>query len=168
MTYSGCLLAEQSVEMFVKAILHMDNNSKIARSLGHNLLKLLEYGRRKVKYFDILLTEPKLKYFIQNLAPIYFKMRFGEVGFSIKNDELIQVLDEVAFNLDKAYQETSQPHIVQRARATMVNGVTTTSYERHERPLYVPTAMKDPFLRNNKYFGEKDISNNFMARVPLP
>jgi HEPN domain-containing protein len=167
-TYSGCLLAEQSVEMFVKAILHLDNNSKIARSLGHDLLKLLEYGRLKVKYFDILLTEPKLEYFIRNLAPVYFKMRFGEVGFSIKNDELIQVLDEVAFNLNNSYRESANPHIRQRARVSIKNSVKNASYEAQECPLYVPDALKEEFLRNNRYFSEKDVSNNMMASIPLP
>jgi HEPN domain-containing protein len=144
MTYPSCLLAQQSVEMFVKAILHLDHKSKVS----HDLLELLKLGKEKVAYFDKLLTDPKLFYFIRNLAPVYFKMRFGEVGFTIKSDELVQVLDEVAFNLDKSYREIMK--------------------NEEKCPFYVPDAMKEAFLRDNEYFSEKDISNNFMATVPMP
>ena len=164
MTYPSCLLAEQSVEMYIKAILQLDHESKNT----HDLPKLLLLGREKIPYFDKILNDPKLLYFVQQLKDSYFQMRFGEVGFSIKVNELIQVLDEVVFNLDKYYRETSQPLIVQRVRTTLKDGVTTSSYEHHESPFYVSTAMKEAFLRDNKYFSEKDISDNFMARVPFP
>jgi len=144
MTYPSCLLAQQSVEMFVKAILHLGHKSKGI----HYLPELLERGKGKVPYFDKLMDDPKLSYFIRNLTLVNTKMRFGEAGFNIKSDELIEVLDEVAFNLDKSYRE-----IIKH------NG---------ECPFYVPEAMKEAFLSHNKYFGEKDISNYFMARVPLP
>lgn len=144
MTYPSCLLAQQSVEMFVKAILHLDHKSKDI----HYLPKLLERGKGKVTYFDKLLKDPKLSYFIQNLTLVNTKMRFGEVGFTIKSDELVQVLDEVAFNLDKSYREIIK--------------------HKEKCPFYVPDSMKEAFLRHNKYFSGKDISNDFMASTPLP
>jgi HEPN domain-containing protein len=164
LTDSGCLLAEQSVEMFVKAILHLQSNSEEA----HYLVKLLKRGNGKIPYFDKLLTEPKLLYFIENLNLAYNIMRFGEGKSSVKNPELIQVLDEVAFNLDKTYRESARGHVVQRVSVTIKDGVQNTSYEAKATPLYVPDAMKEAFLRDNKYFSEQDISNNFMAKVPLP
>jgi HEPN domain-containing protein len=164
MIYPSCLLAEQSVEMFVKAILHLDHKSKDV----HYLPYLLQRRKGKVAYFDKLLNDERLFSFVKSLSLAYSKMRFGEVGFSINVKELCLALDEVVFNLDKLYRETSQSHIVQRVRATLKDGVTTSSYEHPECPLYVPTAMKEAFLRDNKYFGEKDISDNFMAGVPLP
>lgn len=144
MSYPSCLLAQQSVEMFVKVILHLDHKSMDI----HYLPKLLERGKGKVAYFDKLLNDPKLFYFIQNLTLVNTKMRFGEAAFGLKQNELIQVLDEVAFNLHKSYLESMK----------------------HEGqiPLYVPDAMREAFLRDNKYFGEKDISNDIMATVPLP
>jgi HEPN domain-containing protein len=144
MTDSGCLLAQQSVEMFIKAILHLDHKSKGI----HYLPKLLERGKEKVAYFDKLLNDPKLSYFIQNLTLVNTKMRFGEARSSVKGEELTQVLDEVAFNLNKSYLEIMK--------------------NKDQPPLYVPDAMKDAFLRNNKYFGEKDISNDIMTTMPLP
>lgn len=144
MTYPSCLLAQQSVEMFVKAILHLDHKSKDI----HYLPELLGRGKGKVAYFDKLLNDPKLSYFIRNLTLVNTKMRFGEVGFNIKGDELTQVLDEVAFNLDQSYREIMK--------------------NKEQCPLYVPDAMKETFLRHNKCFGEKDISNDFMTAMPLP
>lgn len=144
MTYPSCLLAQQSVEMFVKAILHLDHKSKGI----HYLPDLLKRGKEKVAYFNKLLKEPKLSYFIQNLILVNTKMRFGEVGYTVKSDELVQVLDEIAFNLDKSYREVMK--------------------NKEKCPLYVPDTMNDAFLRDNKYFSEKDISNNFMARISMP
>lgn len=142
--YSGCLLAEQCVEMFIKAILHVDHKSTDV----HYLPKLLDRGKGKIAYFDKLLTDPKLSYFIENLLLVYNKMRFGEAGFTVKQDELIQVLDEVAFNLNESYL------------AVMEN--------KDKPPLYVPDAMREAFLCNNKFFGENDISNELMASMPPP
>ena len=143
MVQSGCLLAEQSVEMFVKAILHLNHKSKDI----HYLPTLLERGKEKVPYFNKLLNDPKLSYFIQNLTLVYTNMRFGESTFSVNEDELIQVLDEVAFKLDKSYRE-------------IIN--------REPCPLYVPDTLKEVFLRGNSYFDEKSTSNNFRASIPLP
>ena len=75
--YSGYFLAQQCVEMFVKAILYLDDKSKDI----HYLPKLLERGKGKDAYFDKLLTDPKLSYFTQNLTLVNKKMRFGEAGF---------------------------------------------------------------------------------------
>ena len=49
------------------------------------------------------MTDPKLSYFTQNLTLVNTKMRFGEAGFDVDQQELTQVVDEVAFNLHKAY-----------------------------------------------------------------
>lgn len=125
--------------MFVKAILHLDH-----RSMGIRYIpKLLERGKGKIAYFHKLLNDPKLSYFIQNLTLVNTKMRFGEAGFSVKQDELTQILDEVVFNLHKSYLETIK--------------------HRGQLPPYVPDAMKEAFLQDNKYFGEKDISNDIMS-----
>lgn len=142
--HSGCLLAQQCVEMFVKAILHLDHKSKDI----HYLPKLLERGKGKIAYFDKLLTDPKLSYFIRNLSLVYTKMRFGEAGFDVEQQELTQVLDEVAFNLDKSYHEIMKT--------------------KEKLAIYVPDRMKEAFLCNNKYFGENDISNDVMASMPMP
>jgi hypothetical protein len=50
----------------------------------------------------------------------------------------------------------------------MKNGVTTTDYEHHESPFYVPSEMKEAFVRDNKYFSERDISDNFITRLSMP
>jgi HEPN domain-containing protein len=143
LTYSGCLLVQQSIEMFVKAILHLHRKSKGT----HSLLELLERGKGEVAYFDKLLKEPKLSYFIRSLWHVYTKMRFGEAGFNVQINESIQILNEVAFNLHKSYIETMK--------------------FKDQLPLYVPDAMKEAFLRDNKYFGEKDISTNFTKLMGL-
>ncbi len=126
--------------MFVKAILHLDYRSKDI----HYLPKLLERGKGTIPYFEKLLTDPKLSYFIQNLTLVNAKMRFGEAGAEIEQQEITQVLDEVVFNLHKTYLETI------KAAA-------------NPSPLYVPDELKAAFLRNNKYFGKKDISNHPLA-----
>jgi HEPN domain-containing protein len=146
LTYSGCLLAEQSVEMYIKAIYHLYNKCKDI----HYLPKLLENGKEKVPYFNKLLNDPKLAYFIKNLWLVYKHTRFGETGFKIEADEVIQVLDEVVYNLDRSYQEIVSPT------------------DKEISPLYVPNSMKTEFLRNNRYYSEKDISNNIMASMPMP
>jgi HEPN domain-containing protein len=164
MVYPSCLLAEQSVELFIKAILHLDNKSKGT----HYLPDLLKRGKAKIGYFDLLLTDERLKVFIESLSLAYGKMRFGEAGFDINTKELCFALDEVAYSLDRLYQTTAQPHIVQRVRAVQKDGVTTQSYEKQKCLLYVPTALKEAFLRDNKFFNEDAISDNFMASVPMP
>lgn len=141
--YSGCLLAEQCVEMFVKAILHLDHKSMDI----HYLPKLLERGEANIPYFQVLLTDPKLSYFIQNLMLVNSKMRFGEEGFDVEQQELTQVLDEVAFNLHGIYLQT----IGAPGKA----------------PLYVPHSMKEVFLRDNKYFSEEDTTDNPLATMSL-
>jgi len=140
---SGCLLAQQCVEMFVKAILHLDHKSADI----HYLPKLLERGKAKTAYFDKLLTDQKLRYFIENLTLVNARMRFGEGGFTVEQQELTQILDEVAFNLNKTYLDMIK--------------------SKHA-PLYVPDALKETFLRGNKYFTEAAISNDTLAAIPLP
>lgn len=164
LTDSGCLLAEQSVELFVKAILHLQSNIEEA----HYLVKLLRRGKGKIPYFDKLLADQKMLYFLEGLNLVYNTMRFGEGKSSVKSLELMQVLDEVAYNLDKTYRDMASGHVVQRASVTVKEGVQTTSYEAKATPLYVPDSMKEAFLKDNKYFGETDISNDFMAKVPFP
>ena len=75
-------------------------------------------------------------------------MRFGEGGFDVEQKELTQVLDEVAFNLDKSYRDIMKT--------------------KEKVPIYVPDGMREAFLRENKYFGENDISNDIMASMPMP
>ena len=164
LVYPSCLLAEQSVELFIKAILHLDHKSKDI----HYLPDLLKRGKAKIGYFDLLLTDERLKAFIESLSLAYGKMRFGEAGFDINTKELYLALDEVVYNLDRLYQTASQSRVVQRVRAVQKDGVTTQSYEKQKCFLYVPTALKEAFLRDNKFFNESDISDDFMARVTMP
>jgi HEPN domain-containing protein len=153
LTDSGCLLAEQSIEMFIKSILNLQNKSE-----GHHiLLRLLRRGRKKFTYFDNLLNDKKIRYFFENLDEIYFSVRFGEGRADVKSPELIQVLDEVAFNLDKTYREEMVTNII-------VHSAGAVRDRTRECPLYVPDSMKEAFLLRNKYFSEKDISNDFMAK----
>jgi|SRR5208282_1610265 len=144
LVYLGCLLSQQCVEMYVKAILQLVNKSEDI----HYLPKLLKRGEQSVSYFGKLLTDTKLSYFIENLARVNSAMRFGEARFEVQTDELIQVLDEVAFNLDMSYRE------IMKAKEKL--------------PIHVPDGMKEAFLCKNNYFGQSDISNDVMASMPLP
>ena len=71
---------------------------------------LLKRGKARIGYFDLLLTDERLKAFIESLSLAYGKMRFGEQGFDINTGEFVFALDEVAYSLDKLYQATAQPH----------------------------------------------------------
>jgi len=144
LVYPGCLLTEQCVEMYVKAILQLYHKSRDI----HYLPKLLKRGEKSVPYFGKLLTDTKLRYFIQNLSLVNSAMRFGEARFEVETDELIQVLDEVVYNLDRAYLQIMRNN--------------------QNPPFYVPDGMKDAFLQKNNYFRENDLSSNFMASMPLP
>lgn len=148
MIYPSCLLAEQSVEMYVKAILSLSGKAPTKQERKHYIPKLLELGKDTVPYFKKVLTDAKLMYFIENLNLAYKNMRFGEVGFSAKANELIQVLDEVAFNLDLSYRQIMK--------------------NTNPCPLYVPDELQVPFLQNNKFFSEENISSGVMARMPMP
>jgi hypothetical protein len=68
--------------------------------------------------------------------------------FDVKQQELVQVLDEVAFNLNKTYVDMMKC--------------------KDAHPFYVPDALKESFLRDNKFFRDNDISNNFMDSIPQP
>jgi HEPN domain-containing protein len=141
--YPGCLLAQQALETFIKAILRLQPK----KQWGHDLVELLERGGDSVPYFRKVLEDAAKKHFLEQLTRAYERMRYGEARFSVKGDGCVQLLDELVFNLKKTYLETMKAP---------------------ETKIYVSPRLREGFLQNNRFFTPRDITDNPIASLGLP
>jgi len=154
---SGSLLAQQCIEAFLKSIMLLHWESFKHKDIwGHNIIGLLSRASRVVPELNEITKNPKARYFLDNLKEAYSSMRFGEAKTTVEEQEVIQVLDEIAFQLLKIYAEiiTKKPLV-------------------KEKILYVPENLKNDFLCENKFFNETSITNQLLAiyvppGIPLP
>ncbi len=144
LTDSGSLLAEQCVELLIKAIMRLHLEQK----KSHDLVGLLNRGKDKFPYFRQILQDKKMVYFLRNLDEAYKSMRYGEAKFDIDAEIVIQLIDELTFNLSKTYLQ-----VVKSTAKTQ---------------LYVPSKLEDEVLDKNKFFTRDKITNNPIASIGLP
>lgn len=141
--YPGCLLAQQALETFIKAILRLQPK----KEWGYDLVKLLEREKERAPYFRKVLEDGERKHFLEQLTKAYERMRYGEARFNVTTHGCIQLLDELVFNLKKTYLETM------RAPETKV---------------YVTPRLREDFLRNNKFFSPEGISDHPLTSLGMP
>jgi HEPN domain-containing protein len=160
MVQTGCLLAHQSVEMFAKGIMRLEpENYYFAKKddpaqqgkicvWGHDLIKLMQKSATHSPSMNDILNNDRIKGFLEKLTQGYNPMRYGELSFNVKNDVVIQCLDELASSLDKTYLE--------KIRA------------KEETPLFVHDSFREDFLRNNEAFTAEKITNNPLSVQAMP
>ncbi len=140
---AGCTNAHQAIELYMKAILKLNHEQQH----GHNLVSLLKKYERREPYFSSLLQNKTFADFLQELSEAYFILRYGEAGAESRSSEIIQILDELAYNLRTIYlRKIKSP----------------------STKICLPKDTKQDFLRENKFFTEQDITNNLLAQLGLP
>lgn len=139
----GCSNAHQSIELYIKAILKLNHEQE----RGHDLVKLLKKFENRDSYFKLILNNSNLLELLQELSNAYLIFRYGEAGAESNSKEIIQQIDELAYNLRKIYLRKI--------------GWSSTK-------IYISKNAKEDFLRNNEFFKEEDLTHNPLASMGLP
>jgi HEPN domain-containing protein len=140
---TGCLLAQQSVETFIKAIMRLVPR----KERGHNLITLLEQGKKETLPFEEILKDDKKRCFLIQLEKAYLHMRYGEAKYTIATRSVIELLDELASVLRSTYLE---------------------KIKAPETKIYIPESLREDFFNDNKFFRISDVSNSPLASLGMP
>jgi HEPN domain-containing protein len=162
MIESGCLLAQQSIESYLKGIAHSTNLSgrelyyfkkedpsqtgKI-RIWGHNLTHLVQALLGDNSALGVFLSDKQMASFLEKLTESYEPVRYGEASPSAVFEILVQEFDRAVQILDGIYHEKM--------------GI------KAETRLYVPSSLRTDFLRNNKVFPQSKITAFPMANLAM-
>lgn len=139
----GCSNTHQAIELYLKAILKLNHE----QMHGHDLIKLLDKYKIRDVYFTHLLQDERLSSFLKELSAAYLIFRYGEAGAASNSDEMIECLDEIAWHLRSIY----------------LRNIKSPSQK-----IYITENAKSDFLKNNKFFKEKDVTSNPLAQFGLP
>lgn len=139
----GCSNAHQAIELYIKAILKLNYEQE----KGHDLIALLQKYENRDPYFKSILENDNLFELLKVLSEAYLTFRYGEAGAQTNSGEIIQLIDELAYNLRKVY----------------LRNIKSPSTK-----IYMSNDTKEDFLKDNKYFSEKDLTNNPIAQHGLP
>lgn len=139
----GVSNAHQSIELYIKAILRLDNKTQ----KGHDILKLLRSNASKEVYFNEILSDETKKKFLAELSEAYLLHRYGEAGSTSHAIEIIKILDELAFNFRYIYFKNIQ-------------------YPNNK--IFIPKKLKDDFLENNQFFNESLLNHNPLSQIGFP
>lgn len=139
----GCTNAHQAIELYLKAILKLNYEGE----KGHNLINILRKYEKRSKYFSEILQNEVFIDFLKELSDAYLILRYGESGSSSNTREIINILDELAFNLRNIY---------------------LSNIKYPSSKIFVPKTEKEDFLKMNNFFSEKDITSNPLAQMGLP
>lgn len=140
---AGCSSAHQAIELYIKAILKLNYEQEI----GHDLIQLLRKYESRDGYFTKLLQNLAFVKLLQELSKAYITFRYGEAGASSNSKEIIEILDEIAFNLRNVY----------------LKNIKSPSAK-----IYMPKDTRVDFLKDNKFFSAADLTNNPIAQIGLP
>lgn len=130
----GCSNAHQAIELYIKAILSLNNNEKAEK--WHDLVKLLKTYKSRDPYFSTLLGDSHKVEFLNELTAGYFDHRYGDAGSNSNLSEIIALLDDLAFNLRNIY--------LRRIKVTT--------------KICIPEKLKEEFLSTNAKFSEDDLN----------
>lgn len=136
----GCTNAQQSIELYIKAILKL----KYTEEWGHDIIKILNKYKSKENYFSEILNDKQKVGFLSELSDAYLSYRYGETGSKSNSKEMIEVLDELVFNLRNIY----------------IKNIRIPSGK-----IYIPNDLRDKFLESNKFFTDEYITNNQIAQM---
>jgi HEPN domain-containing protein len=137
----GILLAEQAIEIYIKAI-----RRKLGREdvlYGHSLPGLLEATPApRPSYFDLLLTDPDKRAFLDGLTTAYAPVRYGEVAYGLGFGPMLAMLDEITHNLDRTFRDL-EPQAGRRR--------------------YVPETLRRLVFIANQHLTEDEVTSNMVA-----
>lgn len=136
----GCSNAHQSLELYVKAILKLSHE----KEYGHDLVKILKKYKNRNTYFLSILNDARKVEFLNQLSEGYLTHRYGKAGSKSDSQQIIVLIDELAFNLRNIYLE---------------------NIKSPSKKIYLPTKLKEEFLHNNQNFSSSDLTNNPLARL---
>ena len=140
---SAFLLAQQSIEMYLKAMIKANGDGTTYNQ--HNLVDLLSKGR-KISGIAQIGRNPMQKKLLEELYVAYDKMRFGEdQGHTHDNVRVLRMIDELALSFEKMFKEKMYPS--------------------QRNLLYVHNLMRVFFLKENSYFTPSMITNNIMDHL---
>ena len=144
---TGCLIAHQSLEMYLKGIIRLFGG----KPDGHYLDKLVGYGAFSLKIAELIEMAKNTEQMtlLKQLYEVYHFLRFGEdAGFFIENKNTVLELDAIVFLFEQMY-------------AKKLN-------ESRPPRLYVYETWKNRFLKFNDYFNDyftpEMITNNSDAQ----
>ena len=111
MSAPSVLLAEQAIELLIKARLRLEG---IGVPKHHRLDELLAAGQGQVASFVTLLGDHDTVEFLNQLESAYSLMRFGEAGYQLSFLPFRDRLDGVAFLCAKPTSTESVLHTLAR------------------------------------------------------
>ncbi len=144
MTAPSVLLAEQAVEMLIKAQLRLEN---IQVPKHHRLTQLLATGQGQIATFGAILADATKVAYLDQLEAAYNLMRFGEAGYQISFLPFRDRLDEIAFILRLAY----------------LNRVGSPNAR-----VYLIEPLHEPVLWENAWFTAAMLSGDSAVRFEVP
>ena len=141
-TIAGCLLAHQSIEMYLKGIIRAYGRTE----RGHDLRRLVSAGvRLGIPGLDPIAKNKDQMTLLKELCSVYDTLRFSEEsGYVIDNKNIVLFLDEIALDFERMYAEKLN--------------------EANPLHVYVHETMKDRFLKFNDYFGPEMVTNDSRAK----
>ncbi|MDO8498383.1 MAG: HEPN domain-containing protein [bacterium] len=140
---AGCSNMHQAIELYIKAILKLNYEQEI----GHDLVKILRKYKNRDSYFTEILQNPEFVELLEQLSTAYLTYRYGEAGASSNSKEIIEMLDEIAFNLRNIYLK---------------------NIKSPSNKIYIPMEVRTNFLKDNQFFTEANLTNNPLAQMGLP
>ena len=158
MLENGCLLAQQSIEGYLKAIAHARNQVKPELYYFEKKKDSSKTGKTQIWGHDLnalvqallpdnprlsALTSPQMHNFLNQLTDSYTSMRHGKATSGAVYATMIQQLDESAKTLEIIY------HIKRNLK--------------NETKLYVPKNLQQTFLHDNKFFDKSKITSFSMV-----
>lgn len=153
---TACLLAHQSVELYVKAIIRLaperyyfankpdSAQSGKVRVWGHELRALIEVGLTVTPKLSDILSSQMACDFLDYLYIAYTKKRFG-IASNLGRGNEVPIYDWIVRILDGAYLDQLGANEL-------------------EKRLYVPDSFREDFARSNHAFSESMISNDWGAK----
>ena len=97
--YSTALLMEQSIELYIKALLiHKYKKQTWSNKDGHKLRELMEAAQEDIPIFKKILSDAAYMKLIDDLQKGYNDIRFGEAVISVKKHQLLEVYDNLMYD----------------------------------------------------------------------
>ncbi len=94
--HSAALLMEQSIELYIKAFMKLNERTWSNGAEGHNLTTLLNNNREAIDLFKIISADADYMDLIKDLQDGYNNIRYGESWIGV-NSKTLQVYDQLMF-----------------------------------------------------------------------
>ncbi len=144
----GVILAHQSIELLIKAILHLNYQ----KHGNHDLVSLFENSKNIHPFFKRNLKKAGIKELLSELTKAYGNkegsLRYSEAKSEINPQLIIPLLDEIIFGLKQVYEST-------------------INYPKPVK-IYCPQDLKTSLLKDNKFFTDEILTDNPLSMYGIP